>query len=732
MIKSLISELVEDMTSGKLVPALSTGVVAAVLMAIFQVGYAAMVYSGGLSALASRGAGLTLFGGFLICLVASLGSSFKATVSVPQDAPAAVLSTVAVSIAASLGDKAPMDVKFMTVVAVLALSAIITGAVFITIGKLRLANLLRFMPYPVVGGFLAGTGWVFVAGGIAVMSGIPVSASSLSKLSAPSLMLRWLPGVVYGVALFAIMLRYSHFLILPGSLLVSIVLFYVALGMGGMSIEGAKEAGLLVSGVPAGGLWPAFTLKDLGLIDWATVWQQLPGMLSVVLVTVVGMLLNTSGIELAAGEEVDMNGDFVADGTANCLIGIVGCFPGYPSISLSLLGLKTGARSRLTGITTALIVGCVLFAGGKLLEYFPKALLGGMLMFLGFSLIHEWIVTSHKRLPWPDYLIVVAIFLVVALLGFMEGVAFGLAATVVFFVIRFSRVPVVANEFTALGRRSVTERSVPHHKVLSTEGKRIRCYELMGYIFFGSAATLVESLKSALTSEPRPDFILLDFARVSGFDISAVSNFHRFTINAQAAGATIAVTAAPDRFTEALKQNLPKDAMQSIGFFPDLDHGLEWCEDQLIERMLLNKQDVASVRDALFHESVDDLMIHLERQERFEDLVDSLSPWLEIREHSAGSAIVRKGETAEGLHLLIRGTATEMDPDTGVRLRSLRPGSVIATAAAFGRCTASATVTADSDCATGFLSFEARGLLENEKPSLALILHGFLIQAGSR
>ena len=730
MSKSLVSELLEDATSRRLVPALSTGVVASILYIIFQVSFAAMVYSGSLSPLATRGAGLTLSGGFLICLFAALTSSFKATVSFPQDAPAAVLSTVAITIVATLGEKAPMEARFMTVAAVLALSAFLTGAAFIVIGKFRLANLLRFMPFPVVGGFLAGTGWLFVAGGMAVMCGMPVSPDTIPRLAAPDMILRWLPGVVYGVALFAITLRYSHFLILPGSLVAGVVLFYIAFAVGGTSIENAKAAGLLVSGVPAGGLWPPFTLEDMALIDWTTVWQQLPAMFSVVLITVVGMLLNVSGIEIAAGEEMDMNGEFVSGGVGNCLTGLEGCFPGYPSISLSLLGLKTGARSRLTGIVTALIVGGVLFIGGGLLEYFPKALLGGMLLLLGFSLIHEWIVTGRERLPLPDYLIVSAIFLVIGLVGFLEGVAFGLVATVIFFVIRFSRVPVAGNEFTALDRRSVKERPVPHRKVLSAGGERIRGYELTGYIFFGSAATLVESLKGALGSEPHPDFILLDFARVSGLDISAVNNFHRFALNARAANTAIAITAAPDHFTAALKRSLPEGAEHTMAFFPDLDHGLEWCEDRLIERALSKSRDQASVREALFDQSVDEVMAHLERQERFEHLVDSLAPWLDHREHPAGSAILRKGEPAGGLHLLTRGTATEIDPDTGVRLRGLVPGSVIAAPAAFGGFTASATIRADSDCKTAFLSLEARSLLEREAPGLAIALHGFII--GSR
>jgi len=730
--RSLFSELMEDMASRKLFPALSTGLVSGILFTVIMVSLAAMIYSGDLSPMASRGAGLALTGGFLLCLAAALASSFKGMISFPQDAPAAILSTTAVAIAAASGGEASMETKFMTVAAVLALSSFLTGAAFIVIGRFRLANLLRFMPYPVVGGFLAGSGLLISMGGIEVMCGLTISFNALPQLAALDMILKWLPGVTYAVSLFLIMLRWSHFLILPGSLIVSIPLFYVAFAFSGMSIEAARTAGFLVSGVPADGLWPAFTLKDLSWIDWTLVWHQVPAMLAVALVTMVGMLLNTSGIEIASGEEIDMNGEFAVVGAANCLAGLGGCFPGYSSISLSLLGLKTGAVSRLTGLVTALVVAGVLFVGGGLLEYFPQALLGAMLMLLGISLIYDWIVAGRRRLPLPDYLIVIAIFLVIAVFGFMEGVAFGLVTTVVLFVIRFSRVPVIGEEFTACDRRSVRRRSVPDRKVLSEEGERIRGYRLAGYLFFGSAAALVESLKKTFEAKPRPDFILLDFARVSGFDISAVNNFHRFALNALAAGTAIVATAAPERLTEALKRNLPDAALQNIAFFPNLDYGLERCEDRLIDRTLRSGKEETGAREALFTRSVDEVMAHLEEQERFENLVDSINPWLEQLEHAAGTDILNKGEPAAGLYLLTQGTATQFDPDTGIRMRDLMPGSVIAATAAFGSYTASSTVRADCDCKTALLSFEARSLLEREEPGLAAVLYGFIIKSENR
>jgi len=727
---SLLSELFSDITSGKIIPAASTAVVTSILSIIYGISYAAMIFSGDLSSLTIRGASLTFCGGFLIGLFIALASSFKSIISVPQDAPAAVLSVIALTISASLGQQTPLEVKFIHVAATLSLSSLLTGIVFILIGHFRLANLLRFIPFPVIGGFLAGTGWIIIAGGLSVMCDMPISIHTIPLMGSGNMMLKWFPGLIYAGILFTVTLRYSHFLIVPGSLAASVALYYIVFALCGVSTDAARVEGILVSGVPAGGLWPPFTLHELSLIQWTPLLQHLPEMFSVVLISVIGMLLNSSGIELAVGKEMDLNRDFVAGGVGNCLTSLGGCLPGYPSISDSLLGLKTGVQSRFTGIFTAFILGGVVLFGGRALEYFPKSLLGGMLLFLGFSLIHEWIYEGRKRLPLPDYLILCIIFLIVASYGFLQGVTVGLVASVVFFVIRISGISVIRAEFTARKRPSLKERPIPHRKLLSLKGDRIRAYELCGYIFFGSATTLMNSLKSTLDSKPTPHFIIFDFTHVSGFDISAVNNFHRFSINADAQHTFLVITAAPERFIDALKHNLSPKAMENIAFFDHLDEGLEWCEDRLIEEKPLTSEEEASLREMLFHQSVDDVMCHLKKQEQFEYLVDRLHPWLEKRDIPAGNTILAKGEQSPGLFFLTFGTATEMHSDKNVRVRSLIPGSIIATPAAFGQYVAPAAIRADSDCQLALLLPEARILLEQENPNLALELYSFLIQSG--
>src|SRR5690606_14323838 len=126
---------------------------------------------------------------------------------------------------------------FYTVVATMALASLLTGLLFLLLGTFRLGNLIRYIPYPVIGGFLAGTGWLLFQGGMGVL--VDVSLAEPLALFRPGVWLRWVPGLAVALLLLVVLRRYSHPLILPGILISAIGLFYVVLFLGGVPVAAA-------------------------------------------------------------------------------------------------------------------------------------------------------------------------------------------------------------------------------------------------------------------------------------------------------------------------------------------------------------------------------------------------------------------------------------------------------------------------------------------------------------
>ena len=104
MIHASLRSLAHDITHpARLIPALSSALVVGLLIIVIQLSLASLIFSGPLASFAPTAAGLTLFGGFVMCFVVALGSSYPSSIALPQDAPAAVMATVPTGIAAALG-----------------------------------------------------------------------------------------------------------------------------------------------------------------------------------------------------------------------------------------------------------------------------------------------------------------------------------------------------------------------------------------------------------------------------------------------------------------------------------------------------------------------------------------------------------------------------------------------------------------------------------------------------
>ena len=222
--------------------------------------------------------------------------------------------------------------------------------------------------------------------------------------------------------------------------------------------------------------------------------SQLPGILAVMLVALISLVFHAGGLELISGVEIDLNREFRAEGVSSLLAGLGGSSPGCNSIPNSAISHATGAETRLTGITVALIVGLILFVGGDVLALLPTSVLGGLVLFVGLNLLYDLLIANRKTLPWLDYGIVLAVSLVIAVVRFLEGVAVGLAVAVAFFVVRFSKVSVVDAAFTLREHRSKRTRSAAHRAILHHQGERVRVYRLRGYVIFGNAAPIGDRL----------------------------------------------------------------------------------------------------------------------------------------------------------------------------------------------------------------------------------------------
>ena len=716
---SFATNLRDNVLTKRTLLALTVGCVSGLTVVVGEISLATVVFSGPLAPYAASGIGLVLFGSFAGCLVIALTSGFLGAVSAPPVPTLIVLAVIGGALALE------GDALFATMVAIIALCAFSTGLITLLVGRFRLTNLVRFIPYPVSSGFVAGTGGVACLVALSLM-GIKLDRASMAVLFDPHMVANWGVGIAYGAGLYLATKRWTSFLLLPVSFLATAVFCHLGLASLGISGDEARAAGFLFASISDSLLWPAFGLTELALVDWSAVAGQIPNMLTLLVVTLLCIVMYIGGLELAANRDLDWNREFRLVGLAAFVAGLGGGPPGCQVVPTSMRSLMFGVDMRFTGVVAALVIGSTLLLGDTVLKQVPVPLMGGVLLFTGMVMVEEWLVKIARRVPRTDYAIIVVMFLTITILGFFEGVGIGMLITIIFFIVRLSRMDVIESRYTARERRSKRSRSIPERAILQAEGLRAQGYRLRGYLFFGSGYPLADHLKESLSLEPRPKCILLDFEAVSGIDFSAVNALCRFMRAARSEGTRLVLCAAREQLRGELKRNLPPPVFDNAHFAADADLGLEKCEDMLIEYY---RDEADTAAGALLEKVADAMERQLHSQAEFEALIEALGDWAQVRDYGPDESIVAADTASAGVELMTLGRASVFD-EKGQRVGQHGPGDVVETRILGERAPAHNTVT-DIACRTVILAPAALRLLEESDSALALRLYRYILATNS-
>lgn len=552
----------------------AVGVVTLAAMAIgFAVSFAALVYTGPLAPVLATGIAMTLLGAAAMALVGGVLFTVRGTLAAPQDVTSLLLGLAAGSIVTRAGVSA--EAILPTIVAFTVTATLAAGVASFAIGRLGLARLVRYVPYTVVGGFLAATGYLLVMAAISIVLRQHVDIWTLGRAFAPTALPYWLPWILGGAAMVVATRVWNSDVALPAAPIVALAVFYGSLAMNGQSLDAAAAAGLLLGPFPEGGLLSALGAGVGGPVDWGLILTQVPTILAVIGLALLGGLLNGTGLEMTLHREVDFDRDMVANGSANIAAGLFGGLPGYTILVETILARRLGLTGLLPPLAVAASLLVALVFGAEVLSYLPAGLVAMLIAYLGLDLLHTWLVRERARLLAHEHGVILLILVVAATVGFLQAVATGFAAAFVIFVISYGRTDPVRLRATAATRVSRIERGEAAAEVLARAGAGTVILDLTGHLFFGSANRILERVRAERAHAPPPERIVLNFERVHGIDASAAQSLARIVVECREAGvrpifsglsdgidAQYARAAAPDALAE--RHGSLEDALEAL------------------------------------------------------------------------------------------------------------------------------------------------------------------------
>jgi SulP family sulfate permease len=404
----------------------------------------------------------------------------------------------------------------------LMIATVISGLLQLGIAALRWGGLVRAVPRPVVGGFMAAVGILVLDTQLPRLLGLEGVARVSSLRSIDDLVAHLgntsPSAVAIGamvVVLFVVASRGPRWLPAPLLALGSGVLLTALLDLPVQRIE------------PIAGtsIWPA--MPSLSGIDWMSL---LPSAVALALLSSLDSLLCAVSIDGRTGERHQSDQELFAQGIANIASGLFGGMPVAAAVVRSVVAVESRARTRLAGLAQSAMMMVVVLALGAHLDHIPLAALAGVLLVVGAKLVRLEELRALSVISRGEAGVFVATAAAILALDFVEGVVVGVALSL------------------ALLSRQL--RDTLRARVVEAHGVTV---VILGGALFSASQDRVRALIEAYLGDERE--VVLDVRELAALDASGAAALRGAVEKLEQRGVVVHVAAAPSAL-EGLRAEL--------------------------------------------------------------------------------------------------------------------------------------------------------------------------------
>jgi SulP family sulfate permease len=682
--------------------------------------YAALIFSGPLAPWLGYGITLSFLTAAVSGFVVALRSSLPFTLAGPDSATSAVTATLAAAVVERLTVNNETSTLLQTVLIILAVSAALSGLALCGLGLAKAGRAIRFVPYPVVAGFLGASGWLIVSGAVQVIADQKIDITSYDFIMNDST-LEACSRISCSANSVCRFYRLHTAFALPGALLFSVAVVHLVLLVTGVPLAQAESSGWTFAPQSTTALsLPPWSLDDLREFPWRLVPSLTGDLLAVVFVTTVSLLLNITGIEFATHREASLDRELNVLGIANTASAVLGGYVSCVSLSRSILNYAAGASGRLSGLIVAAISTTMLATSPNFLTYVPKCALGGLLLYIGTELMYRWLVASWRQAVLAEYISLIGIALIIIWWGFVAGVLIGIIIGCATFALNASRVNSIKFSFDGTNYRSSLDRDAAELALLNEIGQRIQGMTLQSYLFFGSANRLYQHIKELLATHADCRYLVFDFRFVVGIDSSATHSFRQIKRIADERGVKLVLVNLGRELDRTFRTT--RFVSHDITVASDLDHALEACENSVIAEVQAESLERGSFEAWLTEAlgSAENAML--------------LARYCTRIDVGAGEVVTRQGEPADSMHFILEGRVDvliKLEDGRSVRVRSLGRRTTIGEMGLITRRARSATVEAELPSILYELRVEDYEKIKAENPNLSHALLNYIVMVMS-
>ena len=589
-----------------------------------------------------------LLGAFAMGSVAAWLGGAPRLVSAPCAPAAAVMGALVLGLSADPG-RAPSSTLLL-----LSLTALIAGALQILYGAMGGGTLIKYIPYPVVTGYLSGVAIVIFLKQLPSVLGLPAGIGVSAGLFEPKL---WNPvslivGFVTIIATAAAP-RITKTLPPPIIGLSSGIAAYFGLAAFDRSLLSLDKNLLLIGPLSsAGSLWsglsaraaalPAVTFTDLAVIVG-------PALTLSVLLSI-DTLKTCLLVDALTRSRHNSNREIRAQGVANIFSAAIGGIPGAGTSGATLMNLASGASTWRSGAIAGVLAMVAYLLLGPVIAWAPIPALSALLLVVAFRMF-DWksLALSQKRATIFDFGVIAIVILVAVFVDLIAASAAGVFLSILLFIREQVRGRVIHRKIYGDQISSRRKRLPEKVEILKRRGHEIVVAELQGDLFFGTTDQLLTRLEADLEL---CRYLILDLRRIESIDFTGVHLLQQIERRIQERGGRLLYSNLPRSLPSGIAG---REYFASVGLvssarskrlFHQLTDALEWAEDAILESEGQNQE----AEEILLNLSDIDFM-----KGRRAETMQELEKLAAARHYEAGQRIFEQDEEGDELFLVRRG-----------------------------------------------------------------------------
>lgn len=503
----------------------------------------------------SSGAGAIagVYGAIVVGFFASLFGGTPAQISGPTGPMTVVMAVVITKMIADHPDTG-LAMAFTVVM--------LAGLFQIVLGLLKLGKYFTLVPYAVISGFMSGIGVIIISLQLGPLLGLPGLSSVVESLQALPQQIGnpVIPALMLGIVTLAIVLLWPAKLarLLPAPLAALIVGTIIQVAF--FADSGVAVIGKIPSGLPSL-QWPVF---DVNIIQEMLYSAALLGALGAI-----DSLLTSLVADSMTHDYHRSDKELIGQGIGNFFAGAIGALPGAGATMRTVVNIRAGGQSAISGTTHAIVLLIIILGAGPLAEHIPHAVLAGILIKVGIDIIDWGFVKKIHRMPISTSALMMGVMLITVFDDLINAVLLGAFIANLVTIDRLSRIQLLGLKLTDGSQNEGQLSNQQQQKLQSMDGK-VLLFQIEGAMSFGVA----RGISQRLSEFSAHNTLIIDLSKAELVGMTSPMAIHDTIEKAKEAGDDVFLVALNESSRKSFQQLGTLNLIPPDHEFSDLDSAL--------------------------------------------------------------------------------------------------------------------------------------------------------------